>query len=200
MKKVILTTLMSVAAVAAFAQGTINFANDGGAISSPPDRFVRYGPGAAAKGFTPGTAAGGTNIQIQLYYGVSGTPESSLVPLTAAPARLRVSTSTSVGTWSAGGTRTFTGQGPGATLVLQVRAWDIAFGATYDAAFNNPANDGLLGKSQLFTYVVPQTTDPPASFNMANFVGFNIEPVPEPASFALAGLGAAALLIFRRRK
>jgi hypothetical protein len=28
----------------------------------------------------------------------------------------------------------------------------------------------------------------------------NTVPVPEPSTFALAGLGAAALLIFRRRK
>jgi len=34
------------------------------------------------------------------------------------------------------------------------------------------------------------------------FTSFNIYfiPIPEPGSFALLGLGAAALLIFRRRK
>lgn len=30
--------------------------------------------------------------------------------------------------------------------------------------------------------------------------GFNLTPIPEPTTMALAGLGAAALLIFRRRK
>jgi len=33
-----------------------------------------------------------------------------------------------------------------------------------------------------------------------NLTSFNLYFVPEPSSFALAGLGAAALLIFRRRK
>ncbi len=36
--------------------------------------------------------------------------------------------------------------------------------------------------------------------NMENFRSFNIYTVPEPSTFVLAGLGAASLLIFRRRK
>jgi len=181
---------MSVAAVGAFAQGTVTFLNDTTTLSTPPDRFVRYGQTAASVGLTPGAGAGGTNIQVQLYYGTSGTAESALIPLSAAPARLRVSTSSAVGTWSAGGARTFQTAAAGAQLTLQVRVWDINFGSTYEAAFAN--GGGFQGKSATFGYVVPQPADPPASFVMANFGGVTIDIVPEPGSFALAGLGAAA--------
>jgi hypothetical protein len=44
----------------------------------------------------------------------------------------------------------------------------------------------------------PPTT--PSLVDMPSIVLSGAAPVPEPSTFALAGLGAAALLIFRRRK
>jgi hypothetical protein len=89
----------------------------------------------------------------------------------------------------------------GTVVTLQVRAWDINYGATYEAAFANPANAGPFGKSALFAYQIPATAaDPVANFFMNNFLAFTIIDVPEPSTFALVGLGAAALVIFRRRK
>jgi len=204
MKKLILTTIMSVAALGAFAQGTVTFLNDTVTLGTSQDRFIRFG----SSGSPAGGLAFGTNIQVQLYYGASGSAESALIPLSAGPARLRVSTSSAIGTWT-GGSRTFQSAAPGAGLTLQIRVWDINFGATYDAAAANPNNGGLIGKSGLFAYTVPQATDPASAFVMANWTsqtiggvtgGVVIDVVPEPATFALAGLGAAALLIFRRRK
>jgi hypothetical protein len=202
MKKLILTTLTSMAAVAAFAQGTVNFVNDGVNLTSPPDRFIRFNRGAS-----PGNAYGtnnaravGTQYAVQLYYGASTAAEGSLVPLTAAPANLRASTSASSGIWINGGARTFSGVAEGTVLNLQVRVWDINFGATYEAAVANANNSSSVGKSAIFTYLVPPSTAAPGAFLLANFTTFTIDNIPEPASFALAGLGAAALLIFRRRK
>jgi hypothetical protein len=57
MKRLILTTTMSLVAVAALAQGTVNFLNDTVSLSTPPDRFIRFGPGQPAFG---------TNFQVQL--------------------------------------------------------------------------------------------------------------------------------------
>jgi hypothetical protein len=204
MKKLILTTLMSVASLGAFAQGTVTFLNDTVTLGTSQDRFIRFG----ATSPNPGGLASGTNIQVQLYYGVSGAAEGALIPLSAGPARLRVSTSSAVGTWQ-GGSRTFQTAGPGASLTLQIRVWDINFGSTYEEAALNVNNTGLIGKSGLFGYIVPQPTDPASAFVMANWQsqtvggvtgGVVINQVPEPATFALAGLGAAAVLIFRRRK
>jgi len=43
--------------------------------------------------------------------------------------------------------------------------------------------------------------DPPFNVPQANgFLNFNVTPVPEPSTIVLGGLGAAALLAFRRRK
>jgi hypothetical protein len=181
--------------VVAFGQGTVFFVNDSVTLSSPPDRLIRFGWNSA-----PAT---GTNIQVQLYYGASTAGEGALVPVTSAPARLRASTTSIPGTWAAGGDRTLGNFGFGTLVTLQVRAWDINLGATYEAAFANPRVDAGsigIGKSLPFTYQIPATAaDPFANFLMSNFQSFTFG-IPEPSTFALAGLGTAALVIFRRRK
>ena len=200
MKRTIIAFVL-VAAAAAFGQGTVNFLNDTVTLSTPPDRFIRFGFGFFPV-FPPGTPAFGTNLQVQLYYGASTATAGSLVAVSTAPARLRASTTTAPGTWSAGGFRTLTGFDFGAgTVNLQVRLWDIADGATFEAALGRPGGpNGFLAASPVFTYLIPASSGAPGGdFVMKNFTGFSID-IPEPSSFALAGLGAAALLIFRRRK
>jgi len=85
------------------------------------------------------------------------------------------------------------------TGTFQLRAWDNNNGAftSYDAA---AAAGFASGKSALFT--VSNLGDGVLDFpaDMANFRSFNLTIVPEPSTFVLAGLGTAALLIFRRRK
>ena len=127
--------------------------------------------------------------------------EGSFIPLSAGPANLRQSTSASAGFWINGGARTFQSANVGDTLNLQVRLWDINFGATFEAARANPAYRSSIGVSALFLFTVVANTDA-ANQRMFNFQGFSLTfvPVPEPSMFALAGLGAAALVIFRRRK
>ena len=87
----------------------------------------------------------------------------------------------------------------GGTGTFQIRAWDNGGGTllTYDAAI---ANGRVAGKSALFDVsgLGDGVLTLPADF--ANFRSFNIGPIPEPSTFVLAGLGAAALVIFRRRK
>jgi len=200
MKKTLLTTILAATAVAGFAQGIVNFANDSGALTSPPDRLIRF-----AFGNTPGNAFGtnnapaiGTNFQVQLYYGASTAPDSALIPVTSNPARLRGSTTTAAGTWSGGGGRTFVGFDVGASVKLQVRVWDIAFGSTWDAA-NVGGQHGVGGVSQSFVFLVPAATDVVGQA-MSGFSGFSVNNVPEPTSLALTGLGIASLIAFRRRK
>jgi len=46
---------------------------------------------------------------------------------------------------------------------------------------------------------MPDAGAPAQDFMLHNLRAFSIGIVPEPTSFALLGLGAAAMLIFRRR-
>jgi hypothetical protein len=102
---------------------------------------------------------------------------------------------------------------PGSTIgqnsSLLVIGWDVASGGSTLASFINKFADGGLyyGRSGIGSIVMGNGSTPPdttlfgtTAGQLGGFsIGF-IPPVPEPATFALAGLGAAAMLIFRRRK
>jgi hypothetical protein len=175
--------------LSAGAQGTINFANDTASLSSPPDRLIRFGdridPGNVFQ--TNGAPAVGTNFQVQLYYGASTAQESSLIPLTSAPGRLRASTTSVPGVWSGGGVRTLSFFAPGDTVKIQLRVWDINFAPTFEQALANPAYVSSLGVSPSFLYTIPASGNPTlAELAMNNFTGMCIGTpescIPEPES------------------
>jgi hypothetical protein len=81
--------------------------------------------------------------------------------------------------------------GAGQVVTLVIRAWDFRTGATWETA-------GDRGQSNPFNYtLVASGTPPPGPVGLT---GFQVVPIPEPSTFALAGLGVAALLVLRRRK
>jgi len=207
MKKslLILTTVGAMAS--AFGQGTVNFSNLSTALTSPPDRLVRYDATAASlnSAFVAGAPVFSNSVpglRAQLYVGDSTTAEGSLIPTTAAPATFRGSTSASVGAWF-NAVRTIS-QVTTPTVNLEVRVWDSSLASSYEAAVAlGAAYTGLLGHSAMFSYTYPTSATPaPSESNMNAFQGFTIGvvAVPEPATFALAGLGALSVLLFRRRK
>ncbi len=206
MKKILFSVALgALIASNSFGQGTVRFSNDTSDVASPPDRFVRYDSTAfmVNPAYTTGTRVfsnGTAGLRAQLYFGASTASESSLVAVSTAPSTFKASTSSNVGTWFSGG-RTLDGFASG-TVNLQVRVWDINLASSYEAATALGAGyTGLIGRSLIFQYAIP--TDPLAplpSYNMQNFQSFTIGVVPEPSTIALAGLGAVALLIFRRRK
>jgi hypothetical protein len=213
MKKLLLTSLASLLTVAAFAQGTVTFQNANTLSGWNPvaDRHVKFGETAAA--FNPLLVAGAnvssnyagvnlTSLRAALFYAPGTVADGDWLQVNLAAggtaATFKNSTSSSAGSWF-GGTRTLTtiaAQGGVASLMVVV--WDSSLSAD---PLSVAARGGLWGRSSVFAYTTPASSTPaPVDFLPNNLQSFTIGVIPEPSSMAIAGLGAAALVFFRRRK
>jgi hypothetical protein len=106
-----------------------------------------------------------------------------------------------------GGTQTINNVAAGAQAGYLVLGWTGNFSSyevAYAAATQNP-NPSFLGVSAVATTATgnPTTTPtgPPVLLS-STFPGMTLAPlrVPEPTAVVLAGLGAAAVMVFRRRR
>jgi len=192
---------MAAYATSAFAQGTVVFANNTGVVqqwTSATDQTliaVPKGQGFVQLAFAPantayaGYTAGNTTAQW-----LTANPGWALGPISAfnTPA---------AGKFNGGG-QTLTGVAAGANADYVLFGWTGA-AATYDAGLAGGAMTGVSSKFTTGTGGVGQPPTPAISL-AGSFGGMTLTGgtpvVPEPSTFALAGLGAAALLIFRRRK
>lgn len=96
---------------------------------------------------------------------------------------------------------------PGTALFFTMRVWNSAAGADWNTAVGAvPGQNPLLtqygisgGKSRSLGGLDPDGGPPftPGTYN--NFANFSLTAVPEPSVIALAGLGLASLVVFRRR-
>jgi hypothetical protein len=217
MKKLLITTSATLLTVAVFAQGTVIFSN--GALNKISNGVA----GSASSTWTVVPATAGL-FNFGLFYGTGATQPGSLTFLgsvsgvnSAANAGLIVNTTGSGGINALG----IPGTTPGETDVwIQVAGWSHSFGTDWAAAqtaaattagdyfgrstvINVAANAGGLGPNIGPGAIIWQSasgTDPTritGGFAMFTFGG---AVTPEPSMMALAGLGMAAMLIFRRRK
>jgi hypothetical protein len=202
MKKTILLVGIAMASLSTFAQGYINFSwfgngSQGVQIGSPSN------PASQQPGWY---VAGDYSVEAYMAFG-TGQAEGSLTPIASTKTVfIGDATSSAAGTPQSNGSGliqgpiTDTGLATG-DATIQVRAWYSGSGATsYEAALAQGLN---TGKSTLYTINLRAQTDP--TVQTLDAIGFNpftvsASVVPEPSTFALAGLGAAAMLIFRRRK
>lgn len=194
MKKLLITASVMLAAVSLHAQGTVAFANAGAS--------------AVTNSLTQARIPVGTAFRFALYY----LPDQATAPTTADFDRGTILTPDAVipqfaGIYN-GGTRTAPTTAAGAPGWFQVRAWEYAFGNSYEAAVANPVTQGgrlaLVGTSNIIKVDTgdPTTTPPGTAGTLTGngIQGFVLVPVPEPTTIGLGLLGLGALLALRRRK
>jgi hypothetical protein len=219
MKKLILTARAASCAVGVFAQGTVGFANRaaGNVIThvylGGTSQIVGNGSNDYSDStLTPGTVnwsaysalvnlAGANVYEAQLLAAPgAGAGESSLVP--ASPVTPFRTTTGGAG-WVQNTTATLGNVLPDAAVAsIEMVAWDNTSGL-YPTWVQAKAawQQGLIaaGEGGIFNLnAIGGTLNPAPTLN--GLQSFNIFLVPEPTTFALLGLGGAAVLIFRRRK
>jgi len=207
MKKVLLTIAVLGVAVSVFAQGTVQFVLNGSGFRAPvygpdPDNPTLALTGNTAAGLPAGTTVYGgqllsTGYAAQLFGGPSESALTAALPVST------FRTGSAAGLLAASVVATLVGvplDAPSAWV--QVRAWDNRTGLypTWQEA-SAAWEAGLIAAGMSLPVEVLaiggiQNT-PPIPVNLRSF---NIYLIPEPSTFALAGLGAAALMIFRRLK
>ena len=209
MKKTLLTLALAAATISVMAQGTVNFTTVSGTLLRAPV----YGPEVGTPGLsklgntTAGIPAGtqtysgalliGSGYTAQLWAAAgAGQAEGSLVAALGATTSFRTG---SAAGFVANITGVLTGvplDAPSATI--QLRVWDNV-GGTITSWGQALTAGAAAGKSSLFDVasIGGNLNTPPF---LTGLQSFNIYAVPEPGTFVLAGLAAASLLIFRRRK
>ncbi len=203
MKKLTLLTISAVLGLcttSAFSQGTISFAN------TTTTLVTTNGP-------TSGQAVK-TTTDVELFYqpGSNPLPAAIYNPVTAAVTQ---------GGWEALGavvalgpqaTGRFSGgnETTGTDVAQNGGAWLTVVGWTGSAANLQAAiaAGDYVGESTVWESATGGGGSPPATavaitataLQGTSFTGLVLTPVPEPSIIALSGLGAAGLLLFRRKK
>jgi len=189
MKKALVATILGLATVAStFAQGKIIFGNYGaGGLNAP----ITYG---SLSGALNGQLVPGPTFTATLYYQL-GTVSLAAASGAATPVP---------GGWNlvTGSSTAIDSNDPGYFYGPQLFINDYVSGSIsfVVVASGTVASTPYSGRSAAFTLNSIATGLSPAGNFGSAMSSFVVNPVPEPSTFALAGLGLASLLIFRRRK
>jgi hypothetical protein len=189
MKKILVAAIIGIATVGSvLAQGRIALDT----YNASPYPAITYGAGAGGSGtvnagytigfyysLTPDTFNDGTGVGIPGGTFLLGSGLNSTTPIVAG------------GLFAATGDFTVPGWAAGSVYLVAV-AYN---GASYE-------NSTVRGHSAVFTLTPAINTDAAPKFGsqMTPFQVLPVAIIPEPSTFALAGLGLASLVIFRRRK
>jgi hypothetical protein len=203
MKKILLTIGLAALVSSSQAQGLLNFVNSAATVITLSSNDVSLGsaPAFSVAGF-----------RYELFRAPAGTATDNGFVATGV-----IATNTSAGRFVAGNGVAIPGTAAGGTAAILIRGWSANLGSTWAEAF---ANQGIIGGYFGQSAIAPNFflggdggagfIQPSPVFGGSSGIvpqsganGFTltyIPVIPEPSSMALAGLGAAALMIFRRRK
>jgi hypothetical protein len=188
-------TAFGLAATSTFAQGIIGFVNTSTTLVS-----TNSGTGTGSA-----TSASGTKIQLFYQPATSGTAPTAISDILGSTLGSweAVGTAGTVGSPLAGRFGSFTDT-TGSDVAPQGNVWLIAVAWNGGAATYSAAGQAIgttttyVGYSTVWSQATGGNGNGPVS--TTGFTGLVLTPVPEPTTIALAGLGAASLLLFRRRK
>jgi hypothetical protein len=200
MKKLaILLSVVTLGGLSAMAQGTIQFKNN---ASFP----ILISPNQDGTG---GTAIGTASQSVALGAGPGQVTVSLYVALASAPTQFFLAgTQLSQTATSAGAQGVFTGPSP-YSIPATLDGGVFTQGTLIDYYFQGVGHAGTLGveTGQSATgvgYALSGGTGTPntvfGATGGSEITGFTLTPVPEPSMIILSGLGAAAMLLYRRKK
>jgi hypothetical protein len=173
MKRTLALTLLGIAAATtAYGQGDFLFSN----YVAPYVAITYQGNPVPQAGVTASVwGAPGASVPAGALVLIGNAPWSSFAGYTEKSTVFRIPAATFVG---------------GSTWTLQLRAEGVIGGTPVIGAGPLIVTSAIANQE-----VIP----PEVATTIIRSPGFAMAVVPEPSTFALAGLGAAALLIFRRR-
>jgi hypothetical protein len=227
MKKIVsILTISAALAVTASAQGLVNFNNSSAAATKISTNAVVGGAAQGLSVLNTGTSSFYFALFASTTTNLVGGSSAAIVGNTGSSYVFNASGWTFQGYATNGTTRAgqvqgnsalaLTGIAGGATANFVVVGWSASIGSTISALqtwYNSgsPATAGLLGQSAvtgLLTAGDGAGVSTPSPFGAASpfAPGFvlgqvaAVSAVPEPGTMALAAIGGASLLLFRRKK
>ena len=228
MKKLITTLALASISLGAFAQGQAGFANFTGLITNSFTTST-FAPGFVGNSGTSGKIGSAANgFYFTLLYTTGATPGNNN-PLTAGWLQSTISGTPVIGTNFTGLAGDMQGPKGSGTMLLDnwaagqagsfiIVGWSANLGTSWSTVSNelngawaniggySAANNYFFGVSTIGNGTL--TGSPSPAYNLWSGTGapggaFTLNlvgPVPEPSTMALAALGGASLLLFRRRK
>jgi len=210
MKKLLLTAFAVTCAVSVFAQGTVQFNNR---VSGALTTHVYIGAQASLFGngptdnpagtydWTGYTLLTGSGFRAAILGANGAGVAADALSFGATPTTTSFRTGTSAGGFAITTATLGNVAQDAATATLQIFAWDARTGIVDPvaalSAFRGAQIAGGFSPTFNVNLIGGLVNTPPT---LAGLQSFSIAIVPEPSTMALAGLAAASLLIFRRRK